>query len=332
MTSSKINYVVAGGFVLAMLVGLVVAVALLSGRTGTTDAYHSIYRNVTGVKFGTQVLYEGYPVGQVEEVTPVPQEGGMRFRVDFSVRQGWRIPEDSVVQIAAPGLLSAITLSIRAGTSTVALAPGSEVRSREAANIFAVMSSVADDVRELAESDLKPLIATLDRTVDSFGVLVEGDIQELVRELIGVTRDLARRAPRITDNIEAFTEKMNLSGDEIRSLVNPENRKKLEGLLDTMQTAADNFARLSEDLDQTRTRMDGLLTSAETLLGDNRLDIDKSVVDLRYVIESVARHIDSVNQNLEGAARNMYEFSRQIRQNPGLLLGGTPPKDEGASR
>jgi phospholipid/cholesterol/gamma-HCH transport system substrate-binding protein len=35
-----------------------------------------------------------------------------------------------------------------------------------------------------------------------------------------------------------------------------------------------------------------------------------------------------INQNLEGAARNMFEFSRQIRQNPGLLLGGKPPTDE----
>ena len=39
-----------------------------------------------------------------------------------------------------------------------------------------------------------------------------------------------------------------------------------------------------------------------------------------------------MNQNLEGAARNMYEFSRQIRQNPGLLLGGTPPEDAAADR
>ena len=61
---------------------------------------------------------------------------------------------------------------------------------------------------------------------------------------------------------------------------------------------------------------------------DNKGNIDKSMVDLRYVADSVARHIDSLNQNMEATARNMYEFSRQIRQNPGLLLGGTPPRDE----
>ena len=28
----------------------------------------------------------------------------------------------------------------------------------------------------------------------------------------------------------------------------------------------------------------------------------------------------------------MYEFSRQIRENPGLLLGGTPPKDQAVGK
>lgn len=63
MNGGKLNYVVVGAFVLAMLVALVVSLAVLMGRTGATDDYYAVYRNVTGVKFGTQVLYEGYPIG-----------------------------------------------------------------------------------------------------------------------------------------------------------------------------------------------------------------------------------------------------------------------------
>jgi phospholipid/cholesterol/gamma-HCH transport system substrate-binding protein len=61
---------------------------------------------------------------------------------------------------------------------------------------------------------------------------------------------------------------------------------------------------------------------------DNQTDIRRSVANLRYITESVARDIDSINQNLDGTARNMFEFSRQIRQNPGLLLGGSRPRDD----
>jgi phospholipid/cholesterol/gamma-HCH transport system substrate-binding protein len=332
MKSDKINYLVVGGFVLAMVVGLVVAVAVLTGRTGATDSYYAVYRNVTGVKFGTQVLYEGFPVGQVEEVTPIAKGGAMRFRVDISVREGWRIPDDSIAQIAAPGLLSAITISIHAGKGKNPLKPGAQIQSGEGANIFAVMSSVADDVRNLAESDIKPLLSTLDRAVGSFGSLLEGDLQALVRELVVVSQDMARRVPEITDNIESVAVKMNLATDEINAFINPENRRKVEAFLASLDESAGNFRQLSKDLGETRQRADAVLEAVETLISDNRLDIDKSVVDMRYVIDTLARHVDSVNQNLEGTARNMYEFSRQIRQNPGLLLGGTPPRDEGAQR
>jgi len=37
-----------------------------------------------------------------------------------------------------------------------------------------------------------------------------------------------------------------------------------------------------------------------------------------------------VNQNVEGTARNMYEFSREIRKNPGLLLSGGSPQEKTA--
>ena len=120
MKSNKINYFIVGTFVIAMIVGLVGAVAMLTGYSGSTDTYYAVYRNITGVKFGTQVMYEGYPIGQVTEVTPTPDDQGMKFRVDLEVIEGWRIPADSQAQIAAPGLLAAVTISIKAGESTAA--------------------------------------------------------------------------------------------------------------------------------------------------------------------------------------------------------------------
>ncbi|MBT3238501.1 MAG: MCE family protein [Rhodospirillaceae bacterium] len=306
MRNNKLNYVIVGTFVLAMLVGLIMSVVMLTGRTGSTDSYYAIYNNVTGVKFGTQVMYEGYPIGQVDEVTPVVGAGKMSFRVDFSIIEGWRLPNDSVANIAAPGLLSAITISISAGQSADTLKPGAEIDGEENADMFAVVSQVADDLR--------PLMKTIDGTVGSFGKLLETDITEMVS-------DLAQRAPRIADNIEDFTGKINQSSDQLMALLTPENREKIEAMISNLDVAATNFTELSGNLD-------GLVKELDALVVDNKGNIDKSMVDLRYVADSVARHIDSLNQNMEATARNMYEFSRQIRQNPGLLLGGTPPRDE----
>lgn len=104
---------------------------------------------------------------------------------------------------------------------------------------------------------------------------------------------------------------MKKNSEEISALLSPENREKLERTIASLDKAA-------QDLDQ-------LAALSRGVVADNRADV-------RYVIESVARHVDSINQNLDGAARNMFEFSRQIRQNPGLLMGGTPPKDTAPAR
>ena len=39
MKSDRINYIIVGGFVMLMLTGIVISVAMLSGRTGATDTY-----------------------------------------------------------------------------------------------------------------------------------------------------------------------------------------------------------------------------------------------------------------------------------------------------
>ncbi|HEY9163783.1 MAG TPA: MlaD family protein [Magnetovibrio sp.] len=306
MNTAKINYVVVGAFVAAMLVGAAIAIALLTGRTGATDGYYSVYKNVTGVKFGTQILYEGYPIGQVETVTPVAKDGAMLFRVDYEIQKGWQIPDDSVARIGASGLLSAITINIDAGTSPISYKPGVKVTGREASDLFSVMSEMAGEVSDIAENDIRPLLATINKTAEAFsltvntvGTLVDQDGTKVVKTFAQLAEDLSARMPRITENVDA---------------------------------SAANFADLSKDLNETRDRLDKLLVVSEAILGENRDEVHKSIEDLKHVTDSLARHIDAVNQNVEGTARNMYEFSREIRQNPGLLLSGTSPKDNAVKK
>ena len=75
MREDSRNYMIVGSFVLAMLVALITWIALLSGRTGATDDYHIVYDNVMGLKTGVEILYEGYPVGLIEDISPVEQDG-----------------------------------------------------------------------------------------------------------------------------------------------------------------------------------------------------------------------------------------------------------------
>ena len=291
MYNSKINYVVVGSFVLAMLIMLIVSVALLTGRTGATDTYYAMYDNVTNLKYGTQVMYEGFPIGQVEDISPVEEHGKLRFRVDISVRQGWRIPDDSIAQIASSGLLTATTILIRAGNSKTMLRPGDRIPSSDRKNVLEAISSVA------------------------------GETSGLIRRLRDLADQFADSMPEITRNLSAFSAKLNHSGDQLQAFLKKKNAENLEATLA-------NFSSLSRQLHATDKRLDRFINDSELLLTENRDDLRQAVRDLHHVMASLARHIDAIAHNLEIASRDMSEFSRQIRANPGVLLSSKPPADE----
>lgn len=332
MRSNKINYIAVGAFVSAFLVALVIAIALLTGRTGATDSYFAMYKNIGGVKFGTQVVFEGYQIGQVEEIKPIIEGSKIRFQILLAVQEGWKIPRDSSAQIASSGLLAPVVISIKSGKSSEALKPGSNIPSKESANIFAAISEVAGEMSELSNSSLKPLLSSVNQAVQTFEKILGDDGKALVKEIRIVTKDIAEKVPGITRNVESFTNKLNSSGDELNALLRPENRKKVESLIADISKAMTNFSSLSEDLKGSQAKLDTLLISMNKTVGGNKKNIDKAVEDFRYIVSTVAEHIQAFNQNMEATSRNMYEFSRQIRQNPGLLLGGTSPNDAAANQ
>ncbi len=331
MRTNKINYFFVGLFVLGSIIALIVAIALLTGRTGATDSYHAYYSNVTGVKFGTQVVYEGYPIGQVIDVVPEPKDGRMRFRIDFDVTEGWKIPDDSIVEIAAPGLLAAVTLSIEAGNSPSPLSPGAEVSARERSDMFAAVTNVASDFGDLSKNYLKPLLKNVDGAVlqiNEFlqaggeGQMIAADLRETMSMARNVMADLKTRIPGIAAQTEKMLTDANVTVRRLNAILTEENQEKIIGMIENLNAATQKF-------DNVLITMNSILRDIDDLVLDEDGDLARTMKESRYIVESVSRNIDSLNQNMDGAARNLYEFSRQIRQNPGLLLGGSSPEDKG---
>lgn len=314
LKNAKMNYMIVGSFVVASIVGLIIAVALLTGRTGAVDTYYVIYNKVQGIKYGTQVVYEGYPVGQIEDIIPEKQDGRMRFKIQLSIAEGWDIPQDSFAAVSSAGLLSALTINIRAGESSTALKPGDTIAGIENADMFAAMSSLAEQISSLMETDVRPLLLNLNTAVNSAALLLAEDGNEMAGQLKNILRDVEAQTPLITANLNNFTKSLDTSGTELSRILSPDNRKKINATIDDLGS-----------LNTTIAKANNMIGNMDHLVTDSKPELEKAVADLRFVMETLSRHIDTISQNLEGTSRNLYEFSRHIRQNPGLLLGGTPP-------
>jgi phospholipid/cholesterol/gamma-HCH transport system substrate-binding protein len=327
MKNVRLNYLIVGTFMIGVIAALIVAVALLTGRTGATDDYYTLYDNVTGVEFGTRVLYEGYPIGQVERIVPQPGEGKIRFRVDVGVIEGWKIAKDSVAEIAASGLLSAVAINVRAGESREALKPGTEIASRESGSVMVAVGDLARDVKSLTESDIKPLMTRLNGIVAGISDMMGTDGTEAAGDLKTMIQTVTKSTPEIVDNLSAFSAKLSQSSAQFDRLLSEQNVTAIEGIIRDMGVSSTNLSRLTEELVGTRKALDGLIANIGVMVGDNKLDVERAIIEMRHSFETVGRHIDAINENMESASRNMAEFTRAIRQNPGLLFGGTPPVD-----
>jgi len=170
-----INYFVVGVFVIVLFIVFLLVINRLTGSSGDTDEYSVYYENVTGMKYGTPVLFEGFQIGQVEEILPEFEDGYVSYRLRLSVIEDWKIQSDAVAKIVSSGLLSAISIDIKQGGSSQTLTPGDTIQGLGAGNLFATVNEVVSELHEITKNNIKPFIENLNQHVD----LISGGQQNI---------------------------------------------------------------------------------------------------------------------------------------------------------
>ena len=330
MRSHFINYTTVGVFVAAMIVALLWALTQISGRTGPTDSYAIVMDAVTDIDYGTLVRYEGYKIGQVERIEPEWVDGEYRFRVVVSVNKGWKFPSDSVARISASSFLAAKTVEVFGGKSMQLVAVGGEIMSGPPADAFSLMAQVAGQVGDLSETSLKPLIANVNDIITRIGSNTDANLEELFTSLQAIAADVQNKAPKITDDLSTFTTLMNSTLLQADKFLDDQNLQSVRTILANTEKATKDASVAAAEVKALGQKLQQLAGEVNGMISGNRRNVDKSLANLEYTLRSVAQNIDSITRNIDGTARNMSEFSRLIRQNPGLLLNGGPPEaDQG---
>ena len=299
MKRDTINYVLVGAVVAAAFALLLVVLAVITGRSGSSADYVAHYRNVTGLRYGAPVFYEGFRIGQVTAIDPerAPHEGKIetRYKVTLAVRQDWPIPKDSVARLTSTGLLADVAVGISEGASSDIAKPGSELAGVENADLFTSMNALAVQLSDLTRNQIAPLVKSLATHVDSIASTIDENTPELVEQ----SRELLKR--------------LNSASASVGDLLKPQNRAAIGAILGNAQA-------LSQDLRATQAKLDSAIGQLNDVVRENRSGVRDSVDDLRGILASLSGRIDSITQNLAVAARNFNEFSREVRMSPNRLL------------
>lgn len=322
MQDSRINYAVVGAFVLAMLIGFIIVVSTLAGRTGATDDYYTIYDNVGGLKFGTLVMYEGYQIGQVESIEPeIKGSEPIRFRVNMSVREGWRIPDDSIARASVSGLLAAMTVDIDEGESKTFLKPGALIKGQSATNFFAALSEIGAQFGDLTADSIKPLLGNINAYIKNLDKMTAENVPAILANLNKMAADM----PEIAAGVKRTTSIVE------KEILKPQNIAHIDTVLANFDQTSQNLSALSGNLDETRQLLADSMRNVNELIENNAGNVDESIRSLRYTLDTISRYIDDISHNADTTTRNLAEFSRAIRENPGLLVRGSPQDDQAAA-
>jgi phospholipid/cholesterol/gamma-HCH transport system substrate-binding protein len=311
----SINYFVVGTFVLTLLVVFLFILYRLTGSSGAADEYHVYYENVTGIKYGTPVFFEGYQIGQVETIDPEFVQGEVAYKLTLSVLEDWEIQTDAVAELVSSGLLSAISLDIKKGTSKQILSPGDTIQGRGAGNLFETVNEVARDLQDITNNSIKPFIDNLNQHVD----VIAGDIQQLTSNQL---------IPILDEKLAPFLDKLNMNADRLNEILSDENVASFDEMISNLEQASSEVNILLNNLQLTRENIDSLIDDTNKVVSENSQPLHAGIKDLEKSLDVISLHVDAIAQDLETSSRNVQEFTRSIRDNPSVLIMGTNNDEE----
>jgi phospholipid/cholesterol/gamma-HCH transport system substrate-binding protein len=295
MKRDNVNYLLVGIVVVVAFVLFLVTLTMITGRSGGTADYYSHYRNVSGLRYGAPVFYEGFRIGQVGRIEPERTDKGVSFKVELSVRKDWPIPKDSIARMTSTGLLADVAIGITEGVSKEPAAPNSELRGAESADIFAAMNELAGQITILTRDQIAPLIKNLSQHVDSIASVID------------------KNTPELVEQSKVLLSRLNVASDSMNDVLKPENRAALSA------TFA-NVRDLTKELKSTQQKLDDALAQLDSIAKENRPGVRDSVDDLRAIMAALSGRVESIMQHMEVASRNFDEFAREVRKNPNRLL------------
>lgn len=288
----------AGLFVIGGLFSIITMFFVVKGQLNKQDEYHSYFNNVAGLRAGASVVYEGYIIGTVNEITPEQTTSGMTFRVDIGVKEGWAIPSDSNAEIAALSLLSAQSIQIVAGSATP-LQPGDLIPSRPATNLMADLGRTADQFAKIASQSLVPLLATVD------GLLKE-EARDALSGLTELSKSVGDGVPALLDSANRTASNLEKASENVAKLAGQDTRDVVTNMLGEIAEASGNVNEASKTI-RTASADAGELVSAVAQNAEQSWLLD--IANTLQRIDNSAATLEDISQSALASARNIEDFT-----------------------
>jgi phospholipid/cholesterol/gamma-HCH transport system substrate-binding protein len=295
---TRSNHVLVGTVTLLLIAGLLVFIVWLAGLSNKATKCFDIYfsQGVGGLNKGSAVNFQGVPVGQIEQISLLPDRPEFVW-VRVTVDAETPILQGTTAQIKGVGFtgVSEIALegAVKGARALTQIGPqGCPVIPASSGGLGALLNSAPE------------LIDRIQRLTERLTELLSDKNQNAVSDILenvdATTRVLAERAPDLADaigdariaarNAGIAAQRVGMLADSTNQLVNEQGKPAAEDLrkaIASVQHAADNLDAVVADA---RPGIQNF--SKSTLPEANRL-----VHDLRDLSESLRQFSDRLNND-----------------------------------
>ena len=304
---------------LFVIVATVVLVATVFGITGafgrTAKSFHAYFPFAGGLEVGSTVRYAGGPkVGRIEKLRINPQNPG-NIEITLAVQTDLPVKTDSHVRIMSMSPL---------GDNHLEIVPGSP------------QAELAKDGATLPADRYLDLNAITERIND-----LAPEAQQLLHTLNDRATELKVTIARVNDLLNDDN-RSNLSGTLAQAhQMLAENRTAIKATIGHINASSEKLGPLLDDLRKTSAEANKTLDHVDGLIGENREDVRKAVVELRKSLTNVtdltwridqtldvnSENIDEMLENFRHVSENLKQFTETIKTKPYTLLRASSPRE-----
>lgn len=319
--SNRSNDVKAGAFVLsaaAVLFFLLAGIAHFNPFGPRAVPYRTYFKFAGGLEPGSTVRVGGLKAGRVTGLKPDPLDP-TRIEVGLEVQRGTNVNKESVASLNALGMLGEYYLEITVGKPGAELIePNGVILSKETPQL----------------SDLVDRIDGLTRSAEQLMDTLRLDVQEV-----------SARAGTVLENLKDATNERNRKNladvlSKSNTLITQQS-PKIDDITTNLRASSARIEPFIKDLQETRKKIDDVLANVQNSVSELRPEVRRDLDKLAETLDRTQKLIDEVNgtvarnnddvdrmiEDFRQSARNLKEFTEELKQRPYSLIRVKPKPD-----
>jgi len=304
------------------------------------QSFHTIVENAREINTATPVLINGYQVGTVTSIVPLP-ENVKKIKLTFQVKKEINLPNNTIVEVRPEGPLGGKELELvfdKFCNGSNCAQVDATFESSQIGLLGALISP------EEVQPHIKSITASIDQTFGKLGA--EGSDTPLDNTI----RDLSTTMDNLANSTSRFSDLMNKSSKDMEktmanmailteALVN--SNAKLSDILNNIGTLTTDLSKvsISETVNKSNKTIDQATVSLKSV-ESTMTEATKTMTELNQVVGKLSSDEGSLGllmndkelyNNLKSSSRNMDLLLQDVRLNPRRYLkvfGKKVPKYE----